>query len=81
MWYALSVTDPPSLDKYADRDAMRQLSTPAPKWCIEADEELARFLSEHINQQEAHLGNISRYVDHITASTVCKLYSVYIVIN
>ena len=73
MWYALSVTDPPALEKYADKDAMKQLSSPAPKWNIEADEELARFLSEHINRQEAHLGNVSRYVDHITVSTVCGI--------
>jgi hypothetical protein len=68
--YTLRLTEPPVIDKHADKEAMKQLSTPPAKWNLEADEELAKFLAEHINKQEASLGNISRYVESIEVSSV-----------
>lgn len=68
--YALRISDPPSIERYADKEAMRQLSSPPPKWSLDADEELAKFMSEHVNKQEASLGNISRYVESVQVSSV-----------
>ena len=52
---------------------MRQLSSPPPKWSLDADEELAKFMAEHVNKQEASLGNISRYVESVQVSSVSCL--------
>lgn len=67
--YALRISDPPSIERYADKEAMRQLSSPPPKWSLDADEELAKFMAEHVNKQEASLGNISRYVESVQVSS------------
>ena len=72
-WYSLRLTDPPAVDKSADKEAMKQLSTPPPKWSLEADEQLARFLSDHMNKQEANLGHASRFVESISVSSVSTL--------
>ena len=73
--YALRISDPPSIERYADKEAMRQLSSPPPKWSLDADEELAKFMAEHVNKQEASLGNISRYVESVQVSSVsCLIY-------
>ena len=76
MCYALRISDPPSIERYADKEAMRQLSSPPPKWSLDADEELAKFMAEHVNKQEASLGNISRYVESVQVSSVsCQICS------
>lgn len=72
--YALRISDPPSIEKYADKEAMRQLSCPPPKWSLDADEELAKFMADHVNKQEASLGNISRYVESVQVSSVSCLF-------
>ena len=74
MCYALRISDPPSIEKYADKEAMRQLSCPPPKWSLDADEELAKFMADHVNKQEASLGNISRYVESVQVSSVSCLF-------
>ena len=68
--YSLRVSEPPSLERYGDKEAVRQLSSPPPKWCLEADEELAKFIVEHGINHEASLGNISRYVESVQVSSV-----------
>lgn len=68
--YALRITDPPSIERFADKEAMHQLSSPPLKWSLDADEELAKFMAEHVNKHEASLGNISRYVESIQVSSV-----------
>lgn len=73
MCYALRISDPPSIEKYTDKEAVRQLSSPPPKWSLEADEELAKFMADHVNKQEASLGNISRYVESVQVSSVSCL--------
>ena len=70
MCYSLRISDPPSIEKYADKEAMQQLSAPPPKWNLDADEELAKFMADHINKHEASLGNISRYVESVQVSSV-----------
>lgn len=77
--YSLRVSEPPSLERYEDKEAVHQLSSPPPKWCLEADEELAKFIVEHGINHEASLGNISRYVESVQVSSVsytciCTLY-------
>ncbi|XP_068728218.1 E3 ubiquitin-protein ligase HECTD3-like [Montipora capricornis] len=67
--YSLRVSEPPSIERYEDKEAVRQLSSPPPKWCLEADEELAKFMAEHVNNHEASLGNISRYVESVQVSS------------
>lgn len=67
--YSLRISDPPSIEKYADKEAMRQLSSPPPKWSLDADEELAKFMANHLNKHEASLGNISRYVESVQVSS------------
>ena len=52
------------------KEAVNQLSTPPPKWGLEADEELAKFMADHVNNHEASLGNISRYVENVQVSSV-----------
>ena len=59
-----------SLDKVSDKDAVKALRTPPPNWSLEADQELAQFLKEHINKQEIALGSISRFVDEVKVSSV-----------
>jgi len=71
--YALQLTAPPVIDKYGDKDAMKELSTPPPKWNLDADEELAKFLADHVNKHEASLGSISRFVENIEVSSVSIL--------
>jgi len=68
--YALRITDPPSIERFADKEAMHQLSSPPLRWSLDADEELAKFMAEHVNKHEASLGNISRYVESIQVSSV-----------
>ena len=70
MCYSLRISDPPSIEKYADKEAMQQLSAPPPKWNLDADEELAKFMADHVNKHEASLGNISRYVESVQVSSV-----------
>lgn len=67
--YSLRVSEPPSLERYEDKEAVHQLSSPPPKWCLEADEELAKFIVEHGINHEASLGNISRYVESVQVSS------------
>lgn len=69
MCYSLRISDPPSIEKYADKEAMQQLSAPPPKWNLDADEDLAKFMADHINKHEASLGNISRYVESVQVSS------------
>ena len=70
MWFALRICDPPSVERHGDKDAMHQLSAPPPKWSLEADEELAKFMADHVNKHEAFLGNASRYVESVQVSSV-----------
>ena len=70
MCYALRISDPPSIEKYADKEAVQQLSSPPPNWSLDADEELAKFMADHVNKHEASLGNISRYVESVQVSSV-----------
>lgn len=70
MCYALRISEPPSIERYEDKEAVNQLSTPPPKWGLEADEELAKFMADHVNNHEASLGNISRYVENVQVSSV-----------
>ncbi|XP_048588290.1 E3 ubiquitin-protein ligase HECTD3-like isoform X2 [Nematostella vectensis] len=69
MFYTLRLSKPPAIEKYGDREAMRQLTNPPPKWSLEADEELAKFLADHMNKMDANLGSISHYVDGIEVSS------------
>lgn len=69
MCYALRISEPPSIERYADKEAVRQLCSPPPKWSLDADEELAKFMADHVNKHEASLGNISRYVESIQVSS------------
>ena len=73
MCYALRISEPPSIERYADKEAVRQLCSPPPKWSLDADEELAKFMADHVNKHEASLGNISRYVESIQVSSVSFL--------
>ena len=68
--YALRISEPPSFERYEDKEAVHQLSSPPPKWSLEADEELAKFMADHVNKHEASLGNVSRYVESIQVSSV-----------
>ena len=86
-WYSLRLTEPPAVEASADKEAMKQLATPPPKWSLEADEQLARFLADRLNQQESNLGNVSQYVDSIEVSSVstfrfiCFSYLVRLILN
>lgn len=58
------------LHEQADIQAMNKLKFPPQNWSLEADEELARFISQNVNiQKEATLGNLSQYVDSIEVSS------------
>lgn len=72
MCYALRISEPPSIERYEDKEVVRQLSCPPPKWSLEADEELAKFMADHVNNHEALLGNISRYVESVQVSSVSR---------
>ncbi|XP_070563097.1 E3 ubiquitin-protein ligase HECTD3-like isoform X2 [Ptychodera flava] len=54
-----------------DENAMQKLQTPPTNWTIEYDEELAKFLCEHIQQGGENLGSVSQYVESVDVSSSC----------
>ncbi|CAB3977789.1 E3 ubiquitin- ligase HECTD3-like [Paramuricea clavata] len=76
-YYSLKISqNAETLHGQADLEAMNKLKFPPQNWSLEADEELARFISQNVTiQKEATLGNLSQYVESIEVSSQSQYIS------
>ncbi|XP_013403036.1 E3 ubiquitin-protein ligase HECTD3 isoform X2 [Lingula anatina] len=54
-----------------DMEAVKRLQTIPPNWSIDYDEELVKFLTEHAEPDNDHLGSVRNYVESIEVSSFC----------
>lgn len=66
--YTLSL-GPPAKIQPPDEEAIEALREVPGNWDVECDEELVRFLSEHVVQENEKLGNVKQYVEAVAVSS------------
>ncbi len=54
-----------------DREAVERLKEMPPNWALDHDEDLASFLSSHLEVDNENLGSIKNYVESIDVSSNC----------
>ena len=52
-----------------DQTAVDALRGVPPNWNLESDEELARFLLEHMEQDNENLGSVKQFVESVDVSS------------
>lgn len=60
---------PPGKIQPQDDDAVRALREVPGNWDVENDEEMVKFLSEHVVQENEKLGNVKQYVEAVAVSS------------
>ena len=68
--YALKLEDRSSLVP-PDANAVEKLKEMPANWTLDHDEDLAMFLSGHVEVDNENLGSIKNYVESIDVSTFC----------
>ena len=66
--YSLRVGRPPATLP-PDAQATEALRQAPPNWTLESDEELAKFLFEHMEQDNENLGSVKQFVEAVDVSS------------
>lgn len=66
--YSLTLGDPVKIQP-TDDEAVKDLREVPGNWDIECDEEMVKFLSEHVVQENEKLGNVKQYVEAVAVSS------------
>ncbi|XP_033095652.1 E3 ubiquitin-protein ligase HECTD3-like [Anneissia japonica] len=69
--YSLKVGTPPVIVE-ADSAAVERLCRAPQNWTIENDEELAKFLAEHMETHNEKLGSVKQFVESVDVSSTCE---------